>query len=152
MDSNGSNFGSNTGASSFVEVPVLIKKAFASSMTPPAFSSYMAVGGIPPPGVHGGSSDGSCLMNIDSRRVFLNEIAIAAQLSYDCNVLKLCGIVRKGLQSFSLFPANESRDVIIASHGKTPNFITNEYYDVICINQFPTASVWQKQVKLLKKE
>ena len=106
MDSNGSNFAANTGASSFVEVPVLIKKACAyssSSMNSGApFSSYMAVGGMammPPggPGVHGGNTDSGCIMNIDSRRVFVNEIAIAAQLSYDCNVLKLCGIVRKGL-------------------------------------------------------
>ena len=102
MDSNGSNFGANSGASSFVEVPVLIKKAAcASSMASPPFSTYMAVGGLHPGGpagvgVHGGSSDSGCIMNVDSRRVFLNEIAIAAQLSYDCNVLKLCGIVRKG--------------------------------------------------------
>ena len=30
------------------------------------------------------------------RRTLLNEVSIAAQLSYDCNVLKLYGIVRNG--------------------------------------------------------
>ena len=78
VDGSGSNLAISTGASSITEVPVLIKTAssvyFASeSQSPAMIGQYCG-----------------------DKRTFLNEIAIAAQLSYDCNVLKLCGIIRKG--------------------------------------------------------
>ena len=64
--------------SSLMEIPVLIKRA----------NSNAVMTSFHPSNVN--------QHNDSLRRTFVNEVAIAAQLSYDCNVLKLCGMIRKG--------------------------------------------------------